>query len=157
MNESQEQAYLIIADETEEFQVALGYAARLATSRSARLYILKVVDMESVQTWGNIEHQMKLELRRKAEAKIWSVAKKTGELCPITPVLYIREGNPADVLVDMMNEDPAIKLLILGGNAEGTNPGSLVSYFSGKGLSRLKIPLAIIPGNLSPGMISPLI
>jgi hypothetical protein len=113
--------------------------------------------MENFQTWSNIEHQMKLELRRKAETEIWAVAKKAEELAEVIPVLYIREGNPTDVLVEMMNEDPAIKLLILGGNAEGTSPGPLVSYFSGKGLARLKIPLAIIPGNLGPGMISPLI
>ena len=157
MTTSSSQAYLVIADDTPEFEVALRYAARLAKKRKASLFILKVIEIENFQHWGNIEKQMKEELRKNAEKELWNVARNVNDLNGLTPVLLIREGSPQDVLIEVLEEMPMIKLLLLGGNTDGHTPGPLVSYFSGKGLSRLEIPLVIIPGNLKTGMISPLI
>jgi hypothetical protein len=151
------QAYLIVADNTSEFQAALRYGAQLAKSRKAHLFVLKIIDSESFQHWGKIEEQMKRELRHKAEQELWDTARKINELCDITPVLYISDEKTEDAVMDVLNDTEMVKLLILAGKTEGGNPGPLVSYFSGKGLSRLKIPLVVIPGNLEAGMISPLI
>ena len=45
--------------------------------------------------------------------------------------------------------DLSITKLILGGSVQSKSPGPLVSYFTGKGLSKLRVPLTIVPGNLA--------
>jgi nucleotide-binding universal stress UspA family protein len=151
------QAYLVVADDTPEFEVALRYAARLAKNRDASLFILKVIEIENFQHWGTIEEQLKKELRKKAETEMWNICRKVNELNGVIPTILIEEGIPQEALIHVIKDLPMVKLLILGGKADGNNPGPLVSHFAGKGLSKLEIPLVIIPSNIQPGMISPLI
>lgn len=140
--------YLVMADESEEFPVALRYAARLAQNNRGHLAVLYVADMQDFQHWSGIESQMRKELREQAEMYIWDIAKKINDLNDMIPVLYIGEGNRKDVLVDVINEDLGIKMLVLAAGSGPTGPGPLVSYFSGKGLNRLRVPLVLVPGHI---------
>ncbi len=145
--------YLVLADETEEFRVALRYAARRAQTHRAHLGILHVMTIDEFQHWGNVESIMRAELRQQAEKYIWSVAKDVHELNGIMPVLYIMEGDRHDALVKLIDEDMTIRVLMLGGGTTSAGPGPLVSYFTGKGLSRLRVPVVVVPGHLDPGKI----
>ncbi len=145
--------YLIVADETEEFNVALRYAARMAKSNRGNLGILSVMNLNDVQQWNNIESMMRHELREQTEKYIWAVAKRVNELNGMIPALYIHEGIHNDVLVDLINGDDSIQMLILGAGTSIAGPGPLVSYFTGKGLGRLKIPVLVVPGHLEPQKI----
>lgn len=140
--------YLVVADESDEFSLALHYAARQAKAHRARLGILNVIHIDEFQHWGNVEDMMRKELRDKAEKFVWSVAKRVNELNELTPILYIKEGEIKDVIVDVINEDESIKMLILAGGDGSGSPGSLVAHFSSKGLARLRVPLMIVPGHL---------
>ena len=145
--------YLVVADESNEFNVALRYAARMAGNNRGRLGIAHAIDIGDVQQWNNVESMMRRELREQAEKYIWSAAKKANDIDGIIPALYIGEGPHNDVLVDLVNGDPAIRMLVLGGGVSGGGPGPLVSYFTGKGLGRLKIPVLVVPGHLEPQKI----
>ncbi len=142
--------YLVLADETEEFRIALRYAARRAQTHRAHLGILHVVSVDEFQHWGNVENIMKQELREQAEKYIWSVARDVHELNGTIPALYIKEGNRQDALVNLINEDMTIRVLMLGGGTTSAGPGPMVSYFTGKGLARLRIPVVVVPGHLDP-------
>ena len=145
--------YLVVADETKEFEVALRYASRMAESARGHVCILYVIEMDDVQEWSNVEAIMRHEMRESAEKFIWSVARRVNDLNRMIPGLYIREGNHADVIVDVLNEDETIKMLVLGGGTQSSGPGALVTYFTGKGLGRIKIPVLVIPGYLEPQKI----
>ncbi len=146
--------YLVVSDETEEFATALRYGARLAHANRGHLAILQVTDIQDFQHWSNVETRMRAEMREQAEKFIWNTAKKVNDLNGITPVLYVREGNKNDVLVDVINEDFTIKMLILGAGTGPTGPGPLVSYFTGgKGIGRLRVPVVVVPGHLEPQKI----
>ncbi|MCB9989359.1 MAG: universal stress protein [Rhodospirillales bacterium] len=140
--------YLTIASESEEGQRALRYAARMAQINRGHLGIVHVLHVDDFQHWGNVEDIMKQEMRAEAEKFIWAMAKSVQELTGDVPVLYIEEGERNDVLVDIINDDPAIKMLVLGGGTGGAGPGPLVAHFAGKGLSRLCVPVVVVPGHL---------
>jgi hypothetical protein len=60
------------------------------------------------------------------------------------------------VITEVLARDHSIRRLVLGAGVGGT-PGPLVSYFTGKGLSQLPVPLTIVPGGLTPEDIDRLI
>lgn len=140
--------YLVVADETEEFAVALRYAANLAESNRGHLAILHVVEIEDFQNWGSVERMMRRELREKAEMFLWEVAKKVNDLGGAIPALYVAEGLRTDALIEIVNADPDIGMLVLGGGTGAAGPGPLVGYFTGKGIGRLRVPVLVVPGNL---------
>ncbi len=140
--------YLLVADRSEEFSVALLYAARLATSNDAHIGLAYVTEPQDFMHWGNIEDRMREEVRKDAEQFLFGIAKSISELTGQIPALYIEHGQKADVLIELINADHNIKALILGGGVQGS-PGPLVAYFtSAKGLARLRVPLTIVPGQL---------
>lgn len=145
--------YLVVADNTEEFGVALRYGALLAKSNRGHLAILQTIDHGDVQHWGNVEDMMKKELREQAEKTVGSVASRAEEISGVIPSVYIRDGGTADAIIEVINEDAAIRMLILGGGTNPAGPGPLVSYFTGKGLGRLRIPVVVVPGHLDPQKI----
>lgn len=145
--------YLTVARDTPEGQAALRYAARLSAAHRGHLAIVQNITIDDFQHWGNVEQRMRQELRAEAESFIWNVAKKINELNGVFPSLSVEEGPWIDVLLKMINEDPDIRMLILGGGTGSGGPGPLVSYFTGKGLSRLRVPLVIVPGHLEPQAI----
>ena len=149
--------YLAIASESEEGQKALRYAARMAQAHRGHLGIVHVLHVDDFQHWSNVEEMMKQELRAEAEKFIWTLAKTMHELTDHIPVLYIEEGQRDDVLVDIINDDPAIRMLVLGGGTGGAGPGPLVSHFTGKGLSRLRVPVVVVPGHLEPQKIDAIV
>lgn len=140
--------YLVVADDTEEFRIALRYAARRAQTHRAHVGILHVVSIDEFQHWGNVEAKMRQELRGQAEKYIWSIAKDVYELNGMIPALYIREGDRQDALIETLNEDMTIRVVMLGVASSG--PSLLVNYCTGKGLSRLRVPVVLVPGHLDP-------
>ncbi|MCD8563274.1 MAG: metallophosphoesterase, partial [Alphaproteobacteria bacterium] len=107
--------------------------------------------------WGGIESKMKAEMREEAERAVWEAARTMGEMTGVIPSVYIEEGEKAAVLEKIIAGDSNIKLLILAGDTVGSNPGPLTSYFTSKGLARLRVPVMILPGHLSPEDIEALI
>ena len=148
--------YLVVADETPEFQMALRYAVLMARVHRGYVGILQVTNIDDFQHWGSVEERMRKELREQAEKFIWNSAKSANELNGTMPVLYIEEGNRTDVLIDVINRDQDIRQLILGGGTTASGPGTLVSYFTGKGLGKLRVPVVVVPGHLDAAAIDAL-
>lgn len=152
-----EDVYLIIADETEEFQLALRYVALLARANLAKVAILYVMDKQDFQHWGGIESRMRWEQRYEGEKLIWAAAQAVHEISSTISALYLEEGGRLEVILDVLKRDLNIKMMVLAGSAQSGNPGPLVSYFTGKGLVQMPVPLTIVPGNLTPPEIDSLI
>lgn len=140
--------YLVIADDSEEFKLALKYACRQARNHRAHVGVLYVIENEDFQQWSTVEAMMKKELREQAEKYIWNVAREVNDTNGMLPSLYIGEGERQESLITTIENDPKVVQLILGGHMEGGHPGPLVSYLMGKGLSRLRVPVVLIPGHL---------
>lgn len=142
--------YLLVVDATEEFSVAVDYACKFAQAHKGRVALLSVMELVHVENWQRIENRMRLELRADAERMIWDSAKRVMERMNKLPMICIEEGDKVDTILKIVSENSNISALILGASTNVKNPGPLVSYFSGKGLSQLTVPLLLVPGNLQP-------
>ena len=137
--------YAIVADETPEFATAMHYAARLARLNRGYLAIICVIEMKDFQHWGQIEAQIQRELRLRTETFVWKIADQINTLYQIKPCLYITEGERKDCILDILEKNEEIRMLILAADSNIKGGGPLVSYFSGKGLQKLRVPVLLVP------------
>jgi hypothetical protein len=48
------------------------------------------------------------------------------------PILLIREGEPRDELLALLEEDPRISILVLASSTGGSGPGPLIAALTGR-------------------------
>ncbi len=148
--------YLVVADDSEEFNVALHYACRQASVNGGHVSILYACWEEDFHHWGNVEARMRQELREQAEKFIWNIAKKANDLDGQIPSLCIREQEPLEAIRHVVDENHNIIMLILGGSVHSGGAGPLISQIMSKGLSKINVPIVIVPGHLDPAKLDSL-
>jgi nucleotide-binding universal stress UspA family protein len=92
---------------------------------------------------------MREERREEAERVLQTLATQVHEMSGLMPVLYVREGKPAEEIVKLIAEEPSIQVLVLGAAIEKKGPGPLVSTLAGKLSGKFPIPITVVPGNLT--------
>jgi hypothetical protein len=138
--------YLVVADDSEEFKTALNYACRMAERYRAKVGILHIIENQDFQHWGAVEEKMKRELREQGERYLWSVAKAANDINGTIPSLYFAEGERGEAVLKTVQGDDHIVRLILAGGVESAGP--LITFCVGKGFTRLRVPLVIVPAHL---------
>ena len=92
---------------------------------------------------------MREERREEAERILQGLASDVNDLTGSMPVLYLREGKPVDELEKLIQEEPNIRILVLGAGTSKKGPGPLVASLVGKFSGQFPIPITVVPGNLS--------
>jgi len=141
--------FLVVVDESPEMPNALRYACRRAKRTGGRVAMLYVMDPPEGQQWGAVVDLMRQEARQQAEEIVSKHADVAVSLTGQPPATYIREGKSRDELAKLLAEDRSISVLVLGSASGGEGPGPLVTAFTGKFGSQLRIPLTIVPGALT--------
>jgi nucleotide-binding universal stress UspA family protein len=144
-----ERVFLVVVDESPEMPNALRYACRRAKRTGGRVAMLYVMPPPEGQQWGSVVDLMRQEARQEAEVVVARHAETAATLTGQPPSIYIREGKSRDELLKLLAEDRSISVLVLGSSSKGEGPGPLVTAFTGKGGSTLRIPLTIVPGALT--------
>ncbi len=144
-----ERVFLVVVDESPEMRKALHYACRRAKRTGGRVALLYVMPPPEAQQWGTVAELMHQEARQQAEEVVARHAETAATLTGQTPAIHIREGKSRDELLKLLAEDRSISVLVLGSSSTGEGPGPLVTAFTGKAGSQLRIPLTIVPGGLS--------
>lgn len=139
--------YLIIADDTEEFQIALDYACNLAQTRRGHIAVAHITEPADFVHWGKVEEMIKSDMRKNAEDEIIKVAAKIYDEYGLHASLYICDGMRVENILNIINDERRIRSLILAGSTSGSGPGPLISHFTGKGMSELRVPIVVVPGH----------
>lgn len=141
--------FLCVVDDTEEFGAALQFACYRANNANGRVALIYVIQPAEFQHWMAVGERMREEAREEAEEMLNVVAsvvqKRTGHM----PVLYVREGKLNEEVVKLIKEEDSVSLLVLGAATGTDGPGPLVSYLVEKMTGQLRIPVTVVPGNLS--------
>lgn len=141
--------FLVVVDDTAEMRVALRFACRRARHTSGRVALLYVIEPSEYRHFMGVGDLMREEARTEAELLMQKLAAQVQEMSGAVPIVHLREGNRRDELLKLIGEEPSISILVLGANTEASDPGPLISALTGKFLSRMQVPLTIVPGNLS--------
>ena len=148
--------FLVVVDDTPECLVALRFAARRARTVGGGVTLLHVMEPPDFQHWMGVEERMREEAREEAEALLNDLATRVHKATDIRPELVIREGHTKDELLALIEEDPDIRILVLGASPESGGPGPLVKSLSVDLSGSLRIPITLVPGSLTDDQIDQL-
>lgn len=149
-DQSQHRVFLVVVDDSEEMRVALRFAALRAKNTGGRVALFRDIEPAGgFHHWAGVGELMQDEARQEAEERLSDLAGEVVELSGQIPALYVRVGPIVQELSALIEEEPSISILVLAAGTSKDGPGPLVSFLSGKGANSLRIPITIVPGNLT--------
>ena len=141
--------YLVVIDDTEECERAVYWAAKRAGRTKSQLIMLRVIETsDRNQQWLGVADIMKAEEMDAANKALDKYAAEAKKIAHLTPDRVIREGDTAEEVVKLIDEDADIAILVLAAGTGKEGPGPLVSNLA-KTAGTFPIPVALVPGHLS--------
>ena len=141
--------YLVIIDDSPECDRAVYWASQRAARTGATLLMLRVIDTsDRNQQWLGVADIMRAEAHEQANAALDLAAGRVNGVAGLTPERAIREGDLAEEILKMIDEDEDIGILTLAAGTGKEGPGPLVTNLA-KNAGTYPIPVAIVPGHLS--------
>ena len=141
--------FLVVIDNSPECDRAVYFASRRALRIGAGVVMLRVIDLhDRNQQWLGVADIMRAEAHEAANAVLDRYAARVSSITGVMPQRVIREGDKAQELLNLIEEDEDIAALILAAAVGNEGPGPLVSSLA-KSAGTFPIPVAIVPGHLS--------
>ena len=153
---SEHRVFLVVVDDSEEMLVALRYACMRAKNTGGRVALFRDIEPTGFHHWASISELMQDEARDAAEARLNELAKEVVELSGLIPAIYVRAGPLEEELITLIAEEPTISILVLAASPSNDGPGPLVSHLVGTGTNTIRIPITIVPGNLTSEQVNSL-
>jgi len=140
---------LVIVDDTAEWDRAVYYASRWAVRVGGGVVMLRVIETEDRnQQWLGVADIMKAEADEIANAALDRASGRANGVAAITPERVIREGDPSEQILDVIDRDVDISMLVLAASAGPEGPGPIITALA-KTVGTFPIPITIVPGNLT--------
>jgi nucleotide-binding universal stress UspA family protein len=147
---------LVIVDDTAEWDRAVCYASRWAIRAGGGVVMLRIVETEDQnQQWLGVADIMRAEALEQANEALDRASGRANGIAAITPERVIREGNPAEQMIDVIEKDVDIVMLVLAANPGPEGPGPIISTMT-NAVGTFPIPIVIVPGDLSDAEIDAL-
>ena len=141
--------FLVVVDDSPEMPMALYYATRRARRTGGRVALLHVIPRAESHGLASVEALMRQEARDEAEQLIQKLARTVVDEGGAIPIVHLREGLLRDELLDLVASDPTITVLVLAAGTGPDGPGPLISFLASKAMTKLHIPVTIVPGGLT--------
>ena len=147
---------LVIVDDTAEWDRAVYYASRWAIRAAGGVVMLRIIETEDQnQQWLGVAEVMRAEAHEEANAALDRAAGRANGIAAITPERVIREGDPAEQIIDVIDNDVDISMLVLAANPGAEGPGPLIAMIA-QATGSFPIPVMIISGDLKDAEIDAL-
>jgi nucleotide-binding universal stress UspA family protein len=141
--------FLVVVDDTPECDRALYFASRRAARVGIGVIMLRVIDThDRNQQWLGVADIMRAEAHEEAQQMLARAAGRANGIAGVTPEQVIREGDTAEQILKLIDEDEDISVLVLAAGVGSEGPGPLVASL-GTTAGTFPIPMAIVPGHLS--------
>ena len=141
--------WLVVIDDTPECDRAVYFAARRAARVGAGVIMLRVIEThDRNQQWLGVADIMKAEAHEEATAALDKYSNRANGIAGVTAERVVREGNTADEILGLIEDDEDIAILVLAAGTGKDGPGPLVSGIGGTA-GDYPIPVAIVPGHLT--------
>jgi nucleotide-binding universal stress UspA family protein len=141
--------FLVVIDDSSECDRALYFASRRALRIGAGVVMLRVIEThDRNQQWLGVADIMRAEAHEAANSVLDRHAARAASITGVMPERVIREGDKADEMLKLIDEDEDIAILILAADTGNEGPGPLVASLA-KSAGTFPVPVAVVPGHLS--------
>jgi nucleotide-binding universal stress UspA family protein len=144
--------FLVVADDSPEFQTALRFACRRARSTGGHVAILRVIEPAVFEHWSGVREEIERQARQEAEAVLNASAEYVLAETGLPPEFLIKNAeNMRAGLRQAISDDLDIKILVLAAAVGGRGPGPLVASIAKEGVKwgTRKVPVTVVPGDLT--------
>lgn len=144
--------FLVIADDSPEFQAALRFACKRARSTGGHVALLKVIEPAVFEHWSGVREEIERQARQEAETMLQRLAEFVVEQTGLPPEFIIKDAESTrQALRQVIADDPDIKILVLASSVGGRGPGPLVASIAKEGVKwgSRKLPVTVVPGDLT--------
>ena len=87
--------FLVVVDDSPEFEAALRYAARRARSTGGHVVMLRIIPAAASDAhWAGVREEIERQTRAEAETTLNGWAAEAAERSGSTPILLIERGEP---------------------------------------------------------------
>ena len=145
----QRRVFLVVVDASDELHAALRFASQRARNTGGRVALLSVTQPPEFQHWMFVGNLMQEEARLEGEQRLHQAAATVHSCSGDTPELFLREGDAREELFKLVSEDDGISVVVLAAGTGKDGPGPLVEALTGKHAGMLRVPVTIVPGDLS--------
>ncbi|CAE7866544.1 unnamed protein product [Symbiodinium microadriaticum] len=136
--------FMVVVDQTPECEIALYYASRRAANTGGGVTLLHVIEPADFQHWLSVEQAMKDEAYDEADQLLKGLAAQVQQNADLIAECVIREGKTREQVLKQIEEDPDIRILVLGADTSKDGPGPLVSSIAGGGAAAsLRVPVTV--------------
>jgi nucleotide-binding universal stress UspA family protein len=140
---------LVIVDDTAEWDRAVYYASRWAIRVGGGVVMLRLIEIEDQnQQWLGVADIMRAEAQEEANAALDRASGRANGIAAITPERVIREGDPTEQMLDVIDKDADIAMLVLAANPGPEGPGPIITLMASV-VGAFPIPVIIVPGELT--------
>ena len=149
--------FLVVADDSKELHQALYYAARRAATAGGEVALFRCIEPIEGQLWGGVTEIMEAEAEQASKNLLLELGEYCEKLGAPKPRTFVRKGILHEELFNLIDKEKAIRVLVLGVSTEHGNPGPLINYVINKGSNECRVPITIVPGNLTDEQIDALV
>ena len=146
-----ERYILVVADNSEEMSTALEYACARSKKTGRKIIIATFIEPLDVLTTKGVTDIMKAEAREEAEMILKKAASFVQERIGDYPALSLREGDNIEHIKELLDVEKNINVRVLAANTDSNSkdPGPIITSLVSNEITNLRIPIMIVPGNLS--------
>tara|TARA_Y100000991_G_scaffold204289_1_gene179687 strand:+ start:157 stop:663 length:507 start_codon:yes stop_codon:yes gene_type:complete len=149
--------FLVVADDSKELHQALYYAARRAATAGGEVALFRCIEPIEGQLWGGVTEIMEAEAEQTSKNLLQELSEYCEKLGAPKPKTFVRKGILHEELFNLIDKEKTIRVLVLGVSTEHGNPGPLINYVINKGSNECRVPITIVPGNLTDDQIDAII
>ena len=152
MTPASQRKFLVIADDSPEFQAALRFACRRARSTGGHVALLRHIEPAVFEHWSGVREEIERQERQEAEAVLQKMAEFViAETGHPPEFLIVYAENTRAAVRQVVADDPDIKILVLAAAVGGRGPGPLVASLAKEGVKwgSRKVPVTVVPGDLT--------
>ncbi len=142
-------SFLLVVDASSELNAAVRFACRRSLHTDGNVALFHAVERADFHHFATIGELMETEARSEAEKLLQRVAADVQRFTGQMPGLYLREGDVIEQLLAVIDEEKTISVLVLAASTGEDGPGPLVSALSGRLAGKIRLPVIIVPGNLT--------
>lgn len=147
---------LVIVDDTAEGDRAVHYASRWAIRAGGSVVMLRIVEVENQnQQWLGVADIMRAEAIEEANTALDRASGRANGIAAITAERVIREGDPTEQMIDVIDKDVDITMLVLAANPGPEGPGPIITAMA-NAVGTFPVPVIIVPGDLTDAQIDAL-
>jgi nucleotide-binding universal stress UspA family protein len=140
---------LVCVDGSEHSRVAVRFACKEAERLDFKVEMIHVINPSEYNSLFMGGDMLREEKHAEAEKLLKDIVKQIKDLSTIKPSYVIREGFLSDEVVKAIAEDESVNMLILGKAPETASKNDIIALLSAQLVSKIMVPMLIVPGNLT--------